>query len=316
MPHPLVSLPPLDALRGFVAAARRLSITAAAEDLCLTQSAVSRQIQALEERLGTLLFTRSNRSITLTPAGEQLFRLASPWMDRLGELAESLRGEQRIRPVTISATVGVTALWILPRLGAFLQLHPEVDVRVAASNRVVDMAQEDVDLAIRYSPSSTPPEHATYLFHDDVVPVASAAVAAQAFASEDSLLSQVLLDLDDKRRPWLHWAQWLEESGSGRKPRGTLQFNQYDQLIQAAVDGHGVALGRVPLILPLLKDGRLVAQHERRRTVPEYSYWLIQAEAAPRPEVLLLRDWLMTQLRATSEELAQELPQARRQSGG
>jgi DNA-binding transcriptional LysR family regulator len=311
MPHPLVSLPPLDALRGFVAAARRLSITAAAEDLCLTQSAVSRQIQALEERLGTRLFTRSNRSIALTPAGEQLFRLASPWMDRLGELAESLRGERRARPVTISASVGVAALWILPRLGAFLGAHPEIDVRVAASNRVMDLAQEDVDLAIRYSPSSAAPEHAIHLFHEDVVPVASAAVAANAFASEDGLLSQVLLDLDDRRRPWLHWAQWLDEYGLSRKPRGTLQFNQYDQLIQAAVDGHGVALGRVPLVLPLLKDGRLVAQPKRRRAVPDYSYWLIQAEASPRAEVAVFRDWLAAQLAATSEELAQSLPEAR-----
>jgi len=315
MPHPLLSLPPLDALRGFVAAARRLSITAAAEDLCLTQSAVSRQIQALEERLGTRLFTRSNRSIALTPAGEQLFRLASPWMDRLGELAESLRGERRARPVTISASVGVAALWILPRLGAFLSAHPDVDVRVAASNRVMDLAQEGVDLAIRYSPTSAPPEHAIHLFHEDVVPVASPAVAASAFAGDDELLGQVLLDLDDRRRPWLHWAQWLEDWQLPRKPKGTLQFNQYDQLIQAAVEGHGVALGRVPLILPLLKDGRLVAQHERRRSVPDYSYWLIQAEAEPRAEVIVFRDWLVEQLASTSQELAQALPKARQHAG-
>ena len=315
MPHPLVSLPPLDALRGFVAAARRLSITAAAEDLCLTQSAVSRQIQSLEERLGTRLFTRSNRSISLTPAGEQLFRLASPWMDRLGELAESLRSERRARPVTVSASVGVASLWILPRLGAFLGTHPDIDVRVAATNRVMDLAQEDVDLAIRYSPTAAAPEHAIHLFHEDVVPVASPAVAASAFTGDEGLLGQVLLDLDDRRRPWLHWAQWLDDFGLARKPRGTLQFNQYDQLIQAAVEGHGVALGRVPLILPLLKDGRLVAQPERRRAVPDYSYWLLQADPAPRAEVAVFRDWLVQQLASTSEELAQALPQARQHAG-
>jgi DNA-binding transcriptional LysR family regulator len=315
MPHPLVSLPPLDALRGFVAAARRLSITAAAEDLCLTQSAVSRQIQALEERLGTRLFTRRNRSIALTAAGEQLFRLASPWMDRLGELAELLRSERRARPVTVSASVGVAALWILPRLGAFLGAHPEIDVRVAATNRVMDLAQEDVDLAIRYSPTTPALGHAIRLFEEDVVPVASPAVAARAFASDAGLLGQVLLDLDDRRRSWLHWAQWLDHFGLVRKPRGTLQFNHYDQLIQAAVEGHGVALGRVPLILPLLKDGRLVAQHARRRAVPDYSYWLLQADPAPRAEVAVFRDWLAAQLAATSQELAQALPGAARQAG-
>jgi LysR family transcriptional regulator, glycine cleavage system transcriptional activator len=148
------------------------------------------------------------------------------------------------------------------------------------------------------------------------VPVASPAVAANAFGSDEAMLSQVLLDLDDRRRPWLHWSEWLDDWGLQRKPRGTLQFNQYDQLIQAAVEGHGVALGRVPLILPLLKDGRLVAYHRRRRDVREYSYWLIQASATPRTEVAVFRDWLAAQLAFTSEELAQTLPATRQHAGG
>jgi DNA-binding transcriptional LysR family regulator len=315
MPHPLVSLPPLDALRGFVAAARRLSITAAAQDLCLTQSAVSRQIQTLEERLGAQLFMRRNRSIVLTPAGEQLFNLASPWLDRLGELADALRQQHRLRPVTISASVGVAALWILPRLGAFLAAHPHIEVRVAANNRVIELAQEDVDLAIRYCPAASAPPQAIHLFDEEVVPVASPALAAHAFASDHGLQQQVLLELDERRRPWLHWPQWLAALAINGKPKGLLHFNQYDQLIQAALAGHGVALGRVPLILPLLRDGRLVAQTARRRLVPEYGYWLVQASAEPRAEVAVLRDWLVQQLNATSDELAQALPAAQQPAG-
>lgn len=160
MAHPLLNLPPLDALRGFVAAARRLSITAAAQDLCLTQSAVSRQVQALEERLGTPLFVRGNRSIALTDAGRQLFDLTSPWLDRLAELAGALQQDSP-RPVTISASIGVATLWILPRLGAFQAAHPDLDLRMATSNRLMDLREDGVDLAIRYAPAAAVPCRAT-----------------------------------------------------------------------------------------------------------------------------------------------------------
>eukprot|EP01034_Spumella_vulgaris_P026999 gene26999-33654_t len=205
MQNRLVSLPPLDALRGFVAAARRMSITAAADDLCLTQSAVSRQIQTLEERLGTPLFTRSNRSIALTAAGEQLFKLASPWMDKLLDLADSLRQDQRVRPVTVSASMGVASLWLLPRLGEFQSAHPHIDVRVATSNRVLDLGRDGIDLAIRYSPASHATQGGQLLFDEVVAPVAAPSVAASAFRKPEALLQHVLLDLDDKVGPWLHW---------------------------------------------------------------------------------------------------------------
>jgi LysR family glycine cleavage system transcriptional activator len=306
MQNRLVSLPPLDALRGFVAAARRMSITAAAQDLCLTQSAVSRQIQALEERLGTPLFTRSSRSIALTEAGEQLFQLASPWMDRLLDLAESLRQDVRVRPVTISASIGVASLWVLPRLGAFQAAHPHIDVRVATSNRLMDLEQDGIDLAIRYSPATPATEGGLLLFKEEVAPVASPAVAAAAFGPAGALLEHVLLGLDERGRPWLHWDYWLKAQGlEQRKPKGYLHFNQYDQVIHATAGGHGVALGRLALLLPMLADGRLVAQMERRLQVDDYGYWLMQASGPQRPDVTALRDWLVAQAALTSDELAQ-----------
>lgn len=310
MQNRLVSLPPLDALRGFVAAARRMSITAAADDLCLTQSAVSRQIQALEERLGVQLFTRSSRSITLTEAGEQLFQLASPWMERLLDLTESLRQDGRLRPVTISASIGVASLWLLPKLGAFQTAHPHIDVRLAASNRVMDLERDGIDLAIRYSPATPATEGGLRLFDEEVAPVASPAVAASAFGRPgllaDPLLAHVLLDFDDRGRPWLHWDYWLKAQGlEQRKPKGYLHFNQYDQVIQAAVEGHGVALGRLALLLPMLKDGRLVARMDQRLQVDDNGYWLMQAPGKQREEVAVFRDWLLAQAALTLEELAQ-----------
>jgi len=293
----LTSLPPLDALKGFVAAARRSSITAAADELCLTQSAVSRQIQALEERLGTPLFLRRHRSIVLTDAGEQLYRICLPWMEKLADFADSVRADARPRPVTVSASIGVAALWILPRLGAFQAMHPSIDVRLAASNRLLDLDKEGIDLAIRYCGAESAPPGAVRLFDEVVVPVASAAVAAHAFQTPASLLEQTLLDLDDNGHPWLRWPSWLRERGFGKsKPKASLFFNQYDQLIQAAVEGHGVALGRLTLVEPMLRAGRLVALHSEARRVPEYAYWLLQADPRPREDVDVFRRWLVAEL--------------------
>ncbi|MCK9195020.1 MAG: LysR family transcriptional regulator, partial [Nevskia sp.] len=119
-----------------------MSITLAAKDLCLTQSAVSRQIQNLEEHLGAPLLIRKHRAIALTADGEQLLRLASPWLDRLSEYGESIQQRSRLRAVTITASISVTSLWILPRLGAFQDAHPNIDVRVSANNRRLNLKQE------------------------------------------------------------------------------------------------------------------------------------------------------------------------------
>jgi LysR family glycine cleavage system transcriptional activator len=301
MDHPLHKLPPLDAVRGFVAVCRRMSITLAARDLCLTQSAVSRQIQALEEFFRTPLLVRKHRAITLTDAGERLYELAAPWLERMSEFTEAVRDERRLRPVTITASIGVAALWLLPRLGAFQAQHPQVDVRVAANNRMLDLQQEAIDLAIRYcSPADVPP-HAVRLFGEQVVPVAAPALARRAFSDPQALLDHALLDYDDRAHPWLQWPAWLQARGmSASRPKATLHFNQYDQVIHAALEGQGIALGRIPLVQPMLDDGRLVAQSGAAMTVDDYAYWLVNASSEPRPEVVLFRDWLVAQVKADS----------------
>lgn len=300
MQNELLSLPPLDALRGFVAVARRMSITLAAQDLCLTQSAVSRQVQALEEHLGTPLLVRKHRAIALTGAGKRLFDLASPWLGRLAEYVASLQEDGRVRPVTITASIGVTSLWLLSRLGGFQAAHPHIDVRVAANNRVVDLVQEGIDVAIRYCKESSAPRGAIRLFGEAVVPVASKAVAAKAFKTPDALLQQVLLELSEGDVPWLHWSDWLSAKGFAHaKPKAYLHFNQYDQVIQAAIEGHGVALGRVALVQPMLNDGRLVAQRNAKVGVDDHAYWLVQATESPREEVKVFSEWIVQEARQT-----------------
>ncbi|HYD60829.1 MAG TPA: LysR substrate-binding domain-containing protein [Noviherbaspirillum sp.] len=300
MQDELLNLPSLDALRGFVAVARRMSITLAAQDLCLTQSAVSRQVQSLEEHLGTPLLLRKHRAIALTGAGRQLFELASPWLSRLAEYTRAVKNEGRPRPVTITASIGVTSLWLLQRLGAFQEAHPHIDVRVAANNRVLDMQQEGIDIAIRYSRPARVPKGAIRLFGEEVVPVANKAVAAKAFKTPAALLQQVLLELDEDGVPWLHWADWLSAKGyAAARPRAYLRFNQYDQVIQAAIEGHGVALGRLPLVQPMLKDGRLVAQRNAKTGAGDQAYWLVTGSESPREEVRIFSEWILEEAKRT-----------------
>jgi len=304
MNSPLLNLPPLDAIRGFVAVARRMSITHAANDLCLTQSAVSRQIQTLEEHLGTKLFVRKHRAIALTEAGEQLLYLAAPWFERLAEYCDSLRQQDRLQPVTITAPISVTSLWILPRLGAFQETHPNIDVRVSANNRVLDLKREGIDLAIRYARADDVPSNAVWLFGEKVLPVASKKVAERAFGNPAALLNEVLLELDERPLPWLRWSNWLTALNlPDVKPRGYLHLSQYDQVIHAAIAGHGVALGRIALVLSMLKDGRLVALDGAQHGNSDYAYWLIDESSSLRAEVQIFRDWIINETQLCEQEL-------------
>lgn len=285
MPSDLLQLPPLDLVRGFVAVGRRLSISQAAADLCVTQSAVSKQVRALEDYLGTRLLVRKHRAIALTPEGERFFRRMDVCFQQLLDATASVRASSERRPVTITAAIGVAALWLLPRLGRFQQQHPAIDVRVAANNKLTDLANEGIDLAIRYCPPNIAPAGATRLFGEVIAPVARPGPGAGAINTPDDLAGLVLLDYEEVIRPWLQWEDWLSAVGlEGAKPKSVLRFNQYDQVIHAAIAGQGIALGRVALIQPMLDDGRLaVVRTRKHRHATEYAYWLIRGAKSSRP---------------------------------
>lgn len=302
MPLPLVQLPSLDLVRGFVAVGRRMSITLAAEDLCLTQSAVSRQVHALESLLGVKLLTRGYRAIAFTPEGERLFRAADAAVGQLQGLLGELRTTGALRPVTLSASIGFTGLWLLPRLARFQQQHPGVDLRVSANNRIADLRNEGIDLAVRYIPPASAPEGARWLFGESMAPVAHPSLGFKALRSAAAVGRLHLLDFDNPQHPWLRWGDWLAAQGwAAAKPRSVLHFNQYDQVIQAALAGQGVALGRLELIRPLLDEGRLVVlatPGDAARTT--HGYWLVQAEADAREDVRRVVDWIAGEVRAES----------------
>lgn len=298
MPTPLVRLASLDLIRGFVAVGRRMSITLAAEDLCLTQSALSRQVHALEDLLGIALFKRGYRSISFTPEGERLFRTADTAVQQLQDVFDTLNQPQGRLPVTITASIGVTGLWLLPRLNRFQQRHPNLDLRVAANDKNLDLRAEGIDLAIRYCTAATAPPGAVRLFEEAVVPVSHPSLGLTRL--DDAMLAQqVLLEFEGPRRPLLRWADQLSAMGlDHERPLGMLRFNQYDQVIQAALAGQGIALGRIALIEPLLADERLVALADGTagRTTA-YGYWLYQADEKPRQDVLDVVEWIRSEAR-------------------
>ena len=292
MDQTLLRLPPLDPLRGFLAAARHLSFTRAADELCLSQSAISRQVQALESALGTPLFLRGVRSLTLTEAGHQLAAGAEQWLGEYGRLAERLRGAER-QTVTISAGVGISALWLVPQLSDFQAAYPDIEVRIATSNRIVDLAREDIDLALRYCPDDDAPDGAWRLFSDTLVPVAHPSVGTGLVLTRETLPQQVLLEFDDNRFPWMSWSPWLAAHGmEGVRPRGRIRFNHYDQLIQAAASGQGLGIGRLEMMSPLFREGRLMPVGGDRYTMTGRGFWLVPAPRPMPPVVAVFAQWV------------------------
>lgn len=290
----IARLPSLDLVRGFVAVGRRMSITLAAQDLCLTQSAVSRQVHALEEVLGVKLFARGYRSIQFTGEGERLFRIADVSVQQLQDVIGLLDTRQQRRPVTITLSTGAAALWLLPRLSRLQDQHRSIDVRIAASNRVLDLKAEGIDLAIRYCSEAASPEGAERLFGERLLVVCHPSLVVGGSEPAEVIRSSVLLEFDEPRRPWLHWSHMLQSAGmSSVRPRSIMRFNQYEQVIQAAEAGQGIALGRVALIEPMLADGRLVALKPFKSDHDDdAAYWLVRAPTELHRDVEAVAVWI------------------------
>lgn len=297
-------LPTLDHLKGFEAAARLLSFTRAAEELFLTQSAISRQVQTLEEQLGVRLFQRLPRKLRLTAEGERLYATVGDVFARLAATAESLRAGGR-QLVTVLTSIGIASLWLVPRLPSFQVRHPGVEVRVSANNRIADLEREGIDLALRYVSPAAAPAGARLLFGEAVFPVVSPALLAgpaQRPLRAEDLARLVLLSFDDGGRyPWMDWDTWLKAQRlEDAKPRSVLHFNHYDQMIAAAAAGQGLALGRGPLVQALIDKGQLVALGSEREVVAARAYYLVRAAGIERPEVELFERWLIDEAAAVA----------------
>jgi DNA-binding transcriptional LysR family regulator len=290
-------MPSLDLLTGFEAAARHLSFTKAGEELFLTQSAVSRQIKELEDQLGVALFHRRHRALVLTDAGQQLYAAAAQVITTVRSATERLRAQSgRKRPLSVTTTHSFAALWLIPRLAGFTRTHPGVDVRITADTRVQDLERDGLDLAIRHGPPSLAGPNAVRLFGERVFPVCGPKLLrSNPLRDPADLKNHTLLQYDDPdaRHPWLHWKTWLEVAGiPDLRPAATLSLSGFEQIIPAAVAGHGVALGRSPLVKDLLAEKKLVAPFKTSAD-PARAYFVIPSKAAAsRPEVHGFIEWL------------------------
>jgi LysR family transcriptional regulator, glycine cleavage system transcriptional activator len=289
-------LPSLDRLEVFEAAARNLSFTRAATELHLTQSAVSRSIALLEERLGFPLFERRHRALLLTDPGQALYTAAVEALEQLHDAVGRLRARRAAPTVTVTTTLSFAAIWLIPRLAGFTRAHPGVDVRIAASNEIQDLDRSGIDVAVRYTTAERAPG-ATRLFGEEVFPVCAPVLTrdpARPLAQPADLRHHVLLHVDNLHEtPWLVWAQWLEAAGiPDLKPAASLHFSHYEQLVRAAMDGQGVALGRTPLMRDLLRAGKLVTPFARTIASPRCYYLVRSRRSLGNRDADVLEQWI------------------------
>lgn len=294
-------------LRAFEAVARHLNFRAASEQLSLTQSAVSRQIQTLEDEVGVALFLRHTRAVELTAAGAQLLRAVVPALERMDSAVRLIRRSAGRKSVAISTWASFASMWLIPRLEAFQSEHPDIDIRIDATDVAVDLDTSDVDLALRYKQPGNVPAHAQRLFGEQLTAVASPWLLRSGHALkrgedlahfaliEDSVAHQT------RSLEWLTWRRWLDQHDLKKlEPKRWLYFNYAHQIAQAALTGQGVALARMPLVADSLASGDLVEVLPSMRLDSPLAYWLIVGpRSATRPEVRAFCDWLAAQAALT-----------------
>lgn len=292
----------LDLLRGFRAAAQHLSFTRAAQELSVTQSAISREIRTLEEQIGQPLFHRVSRALQLTPAGEELFRAADEALALVDAAAERISGPGRSLGVT--TTSALASLWLVPRLPHFTRLHPGIDVRIAASNEILDLEREQLDIAIRFLLPGADIAGGEHLVDYCIFPVCSPALArsrARPLRRPADLEQHVLLDYETVLygRRWYDWERWFGAMKLRRtRTSGLMRFSHYDQVVQAALEGSGVAIGKTPHLTQLLREGRLVAPFGPEWTATFGGFCLVFAPGcAGRTEVVDFAAWLREEIR-------------------
>jgi LysR family glycine cleavage system transcriptional activator len=285
-------LPSLNALRAFEATARHESFTKAAEELCVTQGAISQQVKALEADLGVRLFARERQRLVITEAGGSYFGVVRDAFDRIATGTERLLERQQSGVLTLTTSPDFAAKWLVPRLGRFSEAHGDIDLRVSASLRHVDFAREDFDLAIRHGTGGWPGLHVTRLCAEELFPVCSPNLVGRR--------TRPLAPADIKRYRLLYtnssdgWSRWLASAGVDGVDfkRGTL-FNQSSMTIDAAIDGQGIALARTALASWDLICGRLVRPFQQALEAP-FSYWIVCPKATSAlPKISAFREWLL-----------------------
>lgn len=304
---------PLAGLGTFAIAARHLSFTKAAQELHLTQGAVSQQIRQLEERLKLTLFVRYHRRLELTVAGVRLAVQLNHSFTEINDLVLELQEEETSNILTVSVMPSFATKWLIPRLGSLQEAYPDLQLRIQANDREVNFQRDRIDVAIVHSHVHSSKGHIVPLMKDKVFPVCSPAFAEQRALTEASQLAQVPLLNDDSEwrfsSPYAEWEKWLLlANAKGIKPSRGISFNRGDLAVQAAVAGQGVALGRTPLVMDDIQQGRLMRPFSE--TLDEGNAYLFVCPEMQRQRepVQQLLSWLVAQCYEYSPEDALTTP--------
>ncbi|MCV6590317.1 MAG: transcriptional regulator GcvA [Marinobacterium sp.] len=291
-------LPPLNSLVAFEAAARHLSFTRAADELSVTQGAISRQVRHLEDYLGRALFIRDKRALSLTDTGAEYYDSVQQSLLQLAGATGEILQWQGDQQVTVVTTNAMASFWLLPRFSEFQELHPEIDLRIMAVDSLRNIRHNEFDIAMFYC--HTPPEdlRATPLFSETVFPVCSPAYLAKnpQISDPQQLATSTLLSLE-VREDWLSWRDWFQGCGLPAPPESArrLKINNYPLVIQSALNGQGLALAWANLVDDYLASGLLV-QPVDNTLVTESQFYMLEPPASTRPKagVELIREWLLS----------------------
>lgn len=299
-------IPGLQSLKAFEASARHLNFTRAAAELNVTPAAVSHQIKELEDAVGVSLFQRTSRHMQLTRQGQILKPAIADALEGLTRALQKLRQVENPTQVRVTASPSIAAKWLVPRIDRFLESVPGADVRIDVSSEPLDFDREDIDVAIRFGEGIYPGLVVEKLFHDTLFPVCSPELlkGAKPMKEPRDLLQFTLIHLDWEAQGavWPNWRMWMLAAGvkDFNDTRG-LHFSQTSLAVQAAVDGHGVALGDSTLVADDLASGRLVKPFELSlRSPAQFAYHLItRRETAERPMTKAFRNWIIAEAAAS-----------------
>jgi LysR family glycine cleavage system transcriptional activator len=290
----MVTLPSLNGLRAFEAAARHLSFTTAAQELHVTQTAISHQIRRLEEQLGRKLFERRNRALALTPEAESYLPSVHAAFEDLRQATARLQRLGRDDVLTVSTTASLAAKWLVTRVAAFQDAHPGIEVRITTSSHLVDFRRDQVDMAVRYGRGAWPGLRADWLMAEDIFPVCSPALlhGPKPLQRPEHLAEHTLLHVTATREDW---QMWLTAAGLPRSltERRGLTFDQSFMAMQAAIEGLGVALGRSRFVESDIAAGRLVVPFDVRLPTDAGYYIVAPLQTADTSKVALFRRWLI-----------------------
>jgi LysR family glycine cleavage system transcriptional activator len=288
--------PAMGNLITFEAAARTGSFTRAAEELAISQPAVSHAMRALEAELGVDLFERRHKGVQTTDAGRHLLEQLTQGLTLIDQALRDLRGMTTGHQVTLAVSTATATWWLLPRIARFKQLHPDIALRCITTDTDLDLEREHIDLAITLGNGDFGQYQCWHFVDEEIFPVCSAAFVQRSGPLRDlsALTRATLLHLEERYRPRLDWQGWLARFGV-KLGRGNkvFRFNDYSIVLQAAIEGQGVALGWRHLVAPLIAQGLLVRPFAQSVTTDQPIQIVASGKGSLRGDVVYLRDWLI-----------------------